>query len=235
MEKVAVDFPVTLTVITMTTPNNSISKQPQPNTLINGIPYRYFSVDDQDVATDWLNAASDRARAAIVTAEEAAFQTAQAAWTQEQQRKQQEEAAQRQLEQDALLRRAEEAKDRILKGVLSGLSPEDLPAIAAALTPEEEIGSLWLIVANLALAQREEHMRNMAEHLFYHPCNTFCFGLRRKFSRQKLLEIVLACGDDAAERVAFLPPEGGSRYWTMISRNSRAYKEHMRAKAEAEA
>jgi hypothetical protein len=102
MEKVAVDFPVTLTVITMTTPNNSISKQPQPNTLINGIPYRYFSVDDQDVATDWLNAASDRARAAIVTAEEAAFQTAQAAWTQEQQRQKQEQDDAQRRQQEAL-------------------------------------------------------------------------------------------------------------------------------------
>jgi hypothetical protein len=141
MEKVAVDFPVTLTVITMITPNNSISKQPQPNTLINGIPYCYFSVDDQDVATDWLNAASDRARAAIVTAEEAAFQTAQAAWTQEQQRKQQEEAAQQQEQQRALVTRQESllrwyAEDGTMNP--SDLSKADLGILLGALPPSEK-------------------------------------------------------------------------------------------------
>jgi hypothetical protein len=116
--------------------------------------------------------------------------------------------------------------------------PEDLPAIVAGLTENELQQSQWLMTANLTIALREQKMMDMVEYLWNDPCNTYVFGLRRKFSRQKLLEIVLDCGEDAAERVAFLPPEGGSLYWHRISRNSRAYREQRakdKAKAKAEA
>jgi hypothetical protein len=148
----------------------------------------------------------------------------------------QQEAQRQKQEQNALLRRAAQAKEKVLSGDLSDVLPADLPAIAARLTPEEISSSLWLIVANFVLAQCEEHMSNRALYLYNDPCNTYCFGLRRKFSRKAIERMIVHCGEEAEEKIAFLPPERGSRYWTMISRNSRAYTLAQRtAEAEAEA
>ena len=70
----------------------------------------------------------------------------------------------RKEQQDQALKdRALKAKDKILAGDLSGILPQDLPAIAAGLTPEEMQNSLWLILAGVALAQREEQRMNLAE------------------------------------------------------------------------
>jgi hypothetical protein len=142
------------------------------------------------------------------------------------------EALRQLQEREAFLARAEAARDQILKGDLSGLTAQDLPAIVAGLTPEEIGSSLWLIMAQVALAQREEHMRNMVEYLFNHPCNTYCLGLRKKFSSHAIRIMIIDYGEEAEEKIAFLPPERGSRYWNRISRNSWAYSW---AQAEAEA
>lgn len=143
-----------------------------------------------------------------------------------------------QQEREDSLARAREAKEKVVQGNLSGISLDDLSAIAADLTPEQTLQSLWITVARVAIAQREEQRMNLAEMLYMSPCNHFLLGLVPKLSREEILQLIALVelgtignwrGNSPQAHISFIPPENGvKKFFWVFSRTSREYKKHLR-------